>query len=194
MALGRGFTANHDDLAGAHGFDNLELSEQANGGIKLIGVAGDHADEAVVLEVNGLTIVVIDDLEDLSALIGACGDFNEDHFLHDGILVTVFLTVNDVDELVHLHDDLMQTFWMTADADGHAAEAWITALGNDERFDVETTAAKDLADTAKNTRFVVHVHTEGVDVDDVRLRAGLVVGGGGDAITHGFEGLQVELT
>jgi hypothetical protein len=41
-------------------------------------------------------------------------------------------SVHDVDQFVHLHDDLVQAFGMAADADGHAAEAWITRLGDNE--------------------------------------------------------------
>ena len=64
----------HDDLAGADGFDDVELAEQTDGGVDLVGVSGDQGDEGVFLKVHGLAVVVLDDLEDLGALRGSGGD------------------------------------------------------------------------------------------------------------------------
>jgi hypothetical protein len=111
---------------------------------------------------------------------------DEDHFLSDGVAVGVLDAVDDVDELVHLHDDLVQAFGMAADADGHAAEARIARLGDDEGLDVEPATAEHGADAAKDAGLVVHHDAQRVDVDDVRLRGGLFVGGGGDAVAHGI--------
>ena len=138
------------------------------------------------MKVHGLATVVADDLEDLGALLRAGGDFDQHHFFGNGVAVRVLGAVHHVDELVHLHDDLMQTFGMTADADRHATEAWIACLGDHERLDIKSTTAEHGADATEDAGLIVHVHTERVDVDDVRLWRGLFVGGGGDAIAHGF--------
>ncbi len=130
--LGRLKATGHDDLSGADGFDDVEFAQQADGGVELVGVAGDEGDEAVVLEIDGLAVVVLDDLQDFGALGGIGGDFDEDEFFGDGVTVGVLGAVHDVDELIHLHDDLVQAFWLAADADGHAAEARVASLGNDE--------------------------------------------------------------
>jgi len=129
---------------------------------------------------------VADDLEDLGAVIGAGGDFDEDHFFDHGIAIGVFLAMDHVDEFVHLKDDLGEAFWVPADADGHAAEAGIAGLGDDEGLDVEATAAEHVADAAEDAGLVVHIDAERVDVDDVSLGSRLFVGGGGDAVAHKF--------
>jgi hypothetical protein len=185
--LGRLEAAGHDDFTGADGFHDVEFAEQADGGVELIGVTSDEGDEAVFLEIDGLAVVMLDDLQDLGALHVACGDFDQDEFFGDGVAVSVFGAVDDVDKLIHLHDDLVQAFWMTADADGHAAESWITCLGDDEGLDVEATTAEHGADTTENAGLVVHHHAERVDVDDVSLWSWLNVSGGWDAVAHGMD-------
>jgi hypothetical protein len=75
---------------------------------------------------------------------------------------------------------------MAANADGHATEARITRLGDDKGLDVEPTTAEHGADAAENARLVVHHDAERVNVDDVSQRGGLFIGGGGDAVAHGF--------
>jgi len=159
--------------------------EQADGSVKLVGVASDQCNEAVFLQVNGLAIVMLDDLQDLGPFGGAGSDFDEDKFFGNGVTIGVLDAMNDVDELIHLHDDLVQAFWMTADANGHAAEAWIASLGDYQRLNVKAATAEDSTDAAEDTRLVVHHDAERVDVDDVGQRGGLFIGGGGDAVAHG---------
>ena len=190
MKLGRLQAAGHDDFTGADGFHDVELAEQADGGIELVGVSSDESDEAVFLQIDGLTVVMLDDLQDLGALCGTGGDFDEDEFFGNGVTIGVLDAMNDVDELIHLHDDLVQAFWMTADANGHAAEAWITSLGDDQRLNVKSATAKDSADAAEDTRLVVHHDAERVDVDDFSLWSWLDIGGGGDAVAHGMDDLR----
>jgi hypothetical protein len=79
---------------------------------------------------------------------------------------------------------MVEAFGVAADADGHAGEAGVAGLGDDEGFDVESAAAEDVADAAEDAGLVVHIHAEGVYVDDVSLGGGLFVGGGGDAVAH----------
>jgi hypothetical protein len=74
---------------------------------------------------------------------------------------------------------------MTANADSHPAEARITGLRDDERFNVEAAAAENGADAAEDTWLIIHHDTERVDVDDIRLRSRLFVGGGCDFVAHG---------
>ena len=133
---------------------------------------------------------MLDDLQDLGALGRAGGDFDEDEFFGNGVTIGVLDAMNDVDELIHLHDDLVQAFWMTADANGHAAEAWITSLGDDQRLNVKSATAEDSADAAEDARLVVHHDAERVDVDDVSLGSWLDIGGGGDAVAHGMDDLR----
>lgn len=168
--LGRLQSAGHDDFTGADGFDDVEFAEQADSGVEFVGVTGDESDEAVFLEIDGLAIVVLDDLEDLGALGGTGSDLDEDKLLGHGITVGVFSAVDDVDEFTHLHDDLVQAFWVTTDSDGHAAEAWIAGLGDDEGLDVEATTAEHGADAAEDAWLIVHHDAQRVDVDDVSLR------------------------
>jgi hypothetical protein len=78
----------------------------------------------------------------------------------------------------------MQTLWVTADADGHAAKTRIPGLRNDERLDIESTTGEDGTNATKDAWLIVHHHAERVDVDDIRLRSGFDVGGGGDAFGH----------
>ena len=53
---------------------------------------------------DGAADVMLDDLQDLGALGGAGGDFDEDEFFGDGVAIGMLLAVHDVDELVHLHN------------------------------------------------------------------------------------------
>src|SRR5688572_15097728 len=55
----------HHDLAGADGFNDLELGEHADRGVELRAVAVDHDDHRCRREVDGLAAEVFGDLEGL---------------------------------------------------------------------------------------------------------------------------------
>ena len=147
----------------------------------------DHQDDRRV-EIHGLAVEVLDDLENLGAVPGRYVQFHQHHFLDDRILVRVLEAMDHVDELVALHDDLVQSLGMAADAHGHARVARVAALGDDERVNIEPAPAEHGADAAQDAGLVGDGHAEGVDVHDVGQRSGLVVGGWNLAFGHSGEG------
>lgn len=117
---GRLFAAGHDDLAGADGFDDVELREHVDRGVHFQAVAVDHDDHRSWCQIDGFPGEMLGDLQGHRALFGRALNLDKHHFLGHRVVRGVLEAMDDVDELVDLHDDLRETFRITGNADGHA--------------------------------------------------------------------------
>lgn len=129
-------SACHDDLAGADGLDDFALAEHDGDGVELAGGSGEHGDHGAWAHVDGFSCEVFDDLEGGIALVVASEDLHEKHLADHGIGGGVLETVNDVDELVDLFDDLVKTVGVARNIDGHSRESAGAAFGDHKRVDV----------------------------------------------------------
>ena len=175
----------HDDLAGADGFDDLELREHRDRGVHFEAVAGDQDDHRDGGEIHGLAAEMLGDLECLGAVLRRALDLDQDHFLGHRVVRGVLEAVDDVDQLGDLLDDLVEALRVAADADGHAREVRVAAFGDDQRVDVEAAAGEHLADPHQHARLVVHEDGERVQRAATRGHRGVGSVGGDDGLGHG---------
>jgi hypothetical protein len=63
--------------------------------------------------------------------------------------------MHHIDEFIDLLDDLLKARGIANDADSHAREASIAALGDDETVDIEAAASEYLADAHQYAGAVV---------------------------------------
>jgi len=76
----------------------------------------------------------------------------------------VFVDLDDVDEFVDLLADLVETFSITRESDGHSGELWVASLRDYEGIDVVSSACKDLRNAHEDTSLVVNEDREGVNL------------------------------
>ncbi len=113
------FTASHHHLAGAYGFDDVEPSEQADGGIDFP-LSQPWSMAIIDSSVRSMVFPaeVFDDLQCVGAFIAADEHLDKNQFAHDRVMRCMLEAVDDVDELVHLQDDLAEPRRVAADPDG----------------------------------------------------------------------------
>lgn len=157
------FTTGHHYFTSADCFDDVELRKHSNGSIRFGAFARDHDDHAGRCQVDGFAIEVFADLQQLRAVLWSAGDLNHQQFPHHRVIAGVLVAVNDIDELVHLFDDLLKTIGVADDANGHARKASITTLRNDQAIDVKAASCEHLADAHQHAGAIVDEHGKGVN-------------------------------
>lgn len=138
--LSRLFSSGHHNFTSSHSFDDFERVHHGDCGINFGAVALKHRDHGFGGEVEGFSSEVIDDLQGLRAFVGIEDKLDEEHLLDDGVLGAVLEAVNDIDELVHLFNDLLEPLRVPRDAERHARELAATTLRDYQRINIEAPA------------------------------------------------------
>ena len=120
--------------------------------------------------VHDLRAEVLDDLQDLGALVELAGHLDQCDLGLVGVVAGVVHGVHHVDQLGELFDDLLQGLGIARRGDRHAREVALRGRADDQALDVVAAARERDRHARQDARLVVHVER-----DDVlgRVRSGL---------------------
>src|SRR4051794_8304291 len=146
-----------DDLADAVRAD--ELFE----GVDVVGAADDLEDEGVAAELGDARLEHLGEREQLGPALGRRGDGDQCELPLDGLARLELEHAEDVHELVHLLDDLLERVLVAVHAEGEARHVGPLGRADRQRLDVVAAPREELRDARERAGLVLELDGEGVD-------------------------------
>ena len=122
----------------------------------------DHGDYRGSPKVHGLGAEMLQDLENLTPVVGIDEDFHQCQFSGNRFTFVMLEAVDDINQFIALLDDLLQTCRVPANAQGQAGKLRIASAGHDDRIEIVCPAGEYLANTHQYAGLVIDKHAQGM--------------------------------